>query len=304
MNMNVISYRMSAVRAALRYWSNFRTTEIVALQGSPLLGFAMAIHRPTTESVRPLMMLIAANICLVAHIFLTNDWADLHTDLSDPTKIDWFFKAGPLSRNDIAGPMIILLALSLFLFSQLGGTPTFLAIAIAAASAVYSLPQFHWKGRPILSSVLHLVGGALHFLLGYSVAGVINSRAVAAASFFALTFAAGHLTQELRDYQGDARSEIRTNAVIFGQHRAFVASLVFFTMAHVLLCYLALSGILPRPIAILVVLYPLHLYWSLTALADGLTYASICSLQARYRTIYAIIGLVTLLSLWSDSHVT
>src|SRR6185369_3681771 len=210
MNMNVISYRMSAVRAALRYWSNFRTAEIVALQGSPLLGFAMALHRPTAESVRPLVLLVADNLCLVAHIFLTNDWAEMYTDLSDPTKTDWFFKAGPVSRYDVAGPMIILLVLSLFLFSQLGGIPLLIAIAIAAASALYSLPQFHWKGRPILSSVLHLVGGALHFLLGYSVAGVIDGRAVAAASFFALTFAAGHLTQELRDYQGDARSEIRT----------------------------------------------------------------------------------------------
>jgi len=39
-------------------------------------------------------------------------------------------------------------------------------------------------------------------------------------------------------------------------------------------------------------------------LADGLTYASICRLQARYRTIYAIIGLVILLNLWGGSHVT
>ena len=269
-----------------------------------MLGFAMAIHRPTAESVRPLMLLVAANICLVAHIFLTNDWADMNADLSDPTKTDWFFKAGSENRYDIAGPMIILLALSLFLFSQLGSIPLVLAVAIAAASALYSLPQFHWKSRPILSSVLHLVGGALHFLLGYSVAGVINGRVVAAASFFALTFAAGHLTQELRDYQGDARSEIRTNAVIFGQRRTFVASLVLFTLAHVLLCYLALRGILPRPVAILVVLYPLHLYWSFTALADGLTYASICRLQARYRTIYAIIGLVMFVNLWGGGHVT
>src|SRR6185295_2009208 len=107
MNMNANSFRKSAARAAFRYWANFRTPEIVALQGSPLLGFAMAIHRPTVGSVRPMMLLLAANICLVAHIFLTNDWADMHTDLSDPTKTDWFFRVGPGNRNDIAVPMII-----------------------------------------------------------------------------------------------------------------------------------------------------------------------------------------------------
>jgi 4-hydroxybenzoate polyprenyltransferase len=288
---------MSAIRAALRYWC-FRTPEIVALQGSPLLGFACAVHRPTAESARPLVLLLAANICLVAHIFLTNDWADMNTDLANPNKVDWFFTAGHVSRNDIGGHMIGLLALSLFLFSQLGVIPLCLAVAIAVASALYSLPQFHWKGRPILSSVLHLVGGAFHFLLGYSVASVIDGRAIVIASFFALTFAAGHLIQELRDYQGDVRSEIRTNAMIFGQRRTFVASLVLFTLAHGLLCYLALRGTLPRPLATLVVLYPLHLYWSLTTLADGLNYESICRLQARYRAIYAIIGLVMLVNLW------
>src|SRR4029079_13774728 len=140
MNMNVISYRMSAVRAALRYWSNFRTAEIVALQGSPLLGFAMEIPHPTVDSVRRLMLLVAANICLVAHIFLTNDWADMHADLSDRTKTDWFSRVGAGTRTDSAVPMIILLALSLFLLSQLGGTSTFLAIAITAAGSLYSLP--------------------------------------------------------------------------------------------------------------------------------------------------------------------
>jgi len=289
---------MSAVRATLRYWLSFRTLEIVALQGSPLLGFACAIHRPTAESARPLMLLLAANICLVSHIFLINDWADLNKDLADPNKVDWSFTAGRVSANDIVGPMVGLLALSLFLFSQLGVIPLCLAAAIAVASALYSLPQFHWKGRPILSSVLHIVGGALHFLLGYSVASVIDGRAIAIASFFALTFAAGHLTQELRDAQGDARSEIRTNAVIYGQRRTFVASLVLFTLAHGLLCYLALRGTLPRPLATLVVLYPLHLYWSLTTLAGGLNYESICRLQTRYRAIYAIIGLVMLVNLW------
>ena len=164
---------------------------------------------------------------------------------------------------------------------------------------MYQTPLPLSPGRPLLSSVVHLVGGALHFLLGYSVGSVIDGRAVAIASFFALTFAAGHLTQELRDYQGDARSDIRTNAVIFGQRRTFVASLVLFTLAYALLFFLALRGTLPRPLAALVVLYPLHLHWSLTTLAEGLTYASICRLQARYRAIYAIIGVAMVVVLWS-----
>jgi 4-hydroxybenzoate polyprenyltransferase len=120
------------------------------------------------------------------------------------------------------------------------------------------------------------------------------------ATFFALTFAAGHLTQEVRDHQGDVLNTIRTNAVIFGPRRTFLASLALFTLAYALLLLLALQGILPRPLAALVVLYPLHLGWSLKTLAEGLTFESIRRLQARYRRLYAIIGLAMVVALWVD----
>lgn len=298
MNTNAFAVPASAVKAAWG-WLYFRMAEIVALQGSPLLGFAMAIHRPNAASVGPLTLLIAGNMCLVAQIFLTNDWSDASADRADRNRIETLFTPGLVSRNEIAGVITVLLAVSLFLFSLLGGIPLCLAVAISTTSALYSLRQFHWKGKPILSSVLHLVGGAFHFLLGYSVASAINGRAIAVSSFFALTFAAGHLTQELRDYDGDAQNEIRTNAVTFGRPRTFIASLLLFTLAHALLFSLSLRGTLPRPLAILIVLYPLHLYWSLKTLAEGLNHASICRLQARYRAIYAIIGLVMLVNLWN-----
>ena len=123
---------------------------------------------------------------------------------------------------------------------------------------------------------------------------------VAAAAYFGLTFAAGHLNQEVRDHDGDARSGIRTHAVVFGQRRTFVASLALFTLAHALLFVLALRGTISRPLAALVVLYPLQLYWSLEPLAEGFTYASLGRLQARYRAVYAIIGLALVVSFYAE----
>src|SRR5262249_24521886 len=157
------------------------------------------------------------------------------TDLADPNKADRVFTTRGVSRKQLGGLMVGLLTLSLFLLSQLGRVPLCLALAIAVLGAVYSLPRFNWKARPLLSSALHLLGGTLHFLLGYSVGSLIDGRGVVIAFFFALTFAAGHLTQEVRDYQGDARNDIPTNAVTFGQRRTFVASLVLFTLAYALL---------------------------------------------------------------------
>jgi 4-hydroxybenzoate polyprenyltransferase len=247
--------------------------------------------------VGPLAILIAANVCLVAHIFMLNDWSGLATDLTDPNRAAGVFTARGVGRKEIGGLAAVLLALSLLLFSRLGPITLCLSLAIATLSALYSLPRLNWKGRPFLSSAAHLAGGALHFLLGYSLGGAIDRRGLAMATFCALTFAAGHLTQELRDHRGDVLNAIRTNAVAFGRRRIFAASLALFTLAYALLLLMALQGILPRPLAALVVLYPFHLRWSLQTLAEGLTYASIRRLQARYRALYAILGLAMVAAL-------
>jgi 4-hydroxybenzoate polyprenyltransferase len=237
-------------------------------------------------------------VCLVAHIFLLNDWSNLANDLADPNKADSVFTARGVGRGEIGGLAVGLLAVSLMLFSRLGPGILGLSLAIAILSALYSVSQFNWKARPLLNSAAHLLGGALHFLLGYSLGSAIDGRGLVMALFFALTFAAGHLTQESRDHQGDAINDIRTNAVTFGQRRTFAASLTLFTLAHLLLLVLALLGIVPRALAALVVLYPIHLRWSLDTLADGLTYTGICRLQARYRTLYEILGLAMVAACW------
>jgi len=287
----------TAKAAAVRYLSCLRLPEILVLQGSPLLGALFAFRHPTAENGGPLAILIAANVFLMAHIFMLNDWSGLTTDLADPNKAARVFTARGVGRKEIGGLTAGLLALSLLLFSRLGPSTLCLALAIATLSGLYSLPRFNWKGRPVLNSATHLAGGVLHFLLGYSLGNSIDRRGLALATFFALTFAAGHLTQEIRDHQGDVLNGIRTNAVTFGKRRAFAASLVLFTLANALLLLLAFQGILPRPLAALVALYPLHLRWSLKTLAEGLTYASICRLQARYRALYAIIGLAMVAAL-------
>jgi 4-hydroxybenzoate polyprenyltransferase len=281
-----------------RYLACLRLPEILVLQGSPLLGAAFAIRHPSAENVGPLAILIVANVCLMAHVFMLNDWSGLTDDLTDPNKAAGVFTARGVGRKEIGGLAAGLLALSLLLFSRLGPSTLWLALAIATLSALYSLPHFNWKGRPLLNSAAHLAGGVLHFLLGYSLGGAIDRRGLAIAAFFALTFAAGHLTQEVRDHQGDVLNAIRTNAVIFGPRRTFATSLALFTLAHALLLLLALQGVLPHPLAALVALYPVHLRWSLKTLAEGLTYASIRRLQARYRALYAIIGLAMVAALW------
>jgi 4-hydroxybenzoate polyprenyltransferase len=187
---------------------------------------------------------------------------------------------------------VALLAMSLLLLSPFGATTLVIALAIAGLGALYSAPKPHMKGAPILGSALHLIGGLLHFLLGYSLFGAVDGRAVAIGCFFGLTFAAGHLTHEARDHEADLINGIRTNAVTFGRTRSFLAGLVLFTIAYVLLVALAARGTVPRALLLVAALYALHLHWSLEALRAGLAFESIRRLQARYRALYAAIGVM------------
>ncbi len=298
-DMNVRARPISAARDyALRYLSVLRPLDILVLQGSPLLGAAFAIGRPTLQDVGPLATLMVANVLLVTHIFMLNDWSGLTGDFADPNKAAHVFTARGVGRRDIGVLTAGLLVVSLVVFSRVGLFAFGLAAAIAASSALYSLPRFNWKGRPGLNSLAHLAGGILHFLLGYSMAHAIDGRGLAVATFFALIFAAGHMTQEVRDHEGDTINGIRTNAVVFGPRRVFGASLVLFALAQILLLLLSLQGILPRPLFALVVLFPLQLHWSLQTLREGLTYASVSRLQTRYRVLYAVIGLAMVAALW------
>ncbi len=297
-NTNTPVIPISAAKAsARRYLSCLRPQDILVLQGSPLLGAAFAIRHPGVHTLAPLATLLVANVLLVSHIFMLNDWSGLTADLADSNKAAGVFTTRGVGRREMGGLTAGLLLLSLVLFSRLGPVALCLSLAIAILSALYSLPRFNWKGRPLLNSVTHLAGGILHFLLGYSLGSAIDPRGVAIATFFALIFAAGHLTQEIRDHEGDAVNGIRTNAVIFGQRRTFAASLVLFALAHLLLLLLALKGFLPRPLAAVVALYPVQLYWSLGTLGEGLTYASVSRLQTRYRALYAVIGVAMVAAL-------
>jgi len=281
-----------------RYVACLRVRDIFFVQASAVFGAIFAFGRQTPDHLGPLALLALANAALVAHVFVVNDWANLTADRVDPARAGRLFTARGVTPAEMIGLAGGLLALSLLLFSTLGPWVLAVAAGIAALSALYSLPPFDWKGRPLLSSAAHLAGGVLHFLLGYGLAGPIDRRGVAIGVFFGITFAAGHLVQELRDHETDVRNAISTNAVSFGPRRTFIASLTLFTVSQALLFCLAMQGLVPHALGALILLYPLHLRWSLQALAGGLGPAQMARLQARYRGLYVVIGLGIMTTLW------
>lgn len=284
--------------AATRYLSCIRVPDVLVLQGPPLLGAAFALRQEAPSRIDDIALLLAANVCLMAHVFLLNDWSNLAADLADPFKAGDVFTAKGVGRPEIAAIGALLLVAALVLSARLGPVSFLLALGIAGLSALYSLPGAGFKGRPLLNSATHLIGGVLHFQFGYALGGVFDLNGWLLATFFALTFTAGHLAQEVRDHDGDVRMGVRTNAVSFGPKRTFVASVAVFTLSQALLFSMALWGTVPRALAALALLHPLQLRWSVVAFDEGLTHASLCRLQARYRLLYGAIGVAMIAALW------
>ena len=145
-----------------------------------------------------------------------------------------------------------------------------------------------------MGSINHLLGGALHFLLGYTLIHALDTNGLVMSLFFGLVFAGGHLNQEVRDYEGDLLNGIRTSAVAFGRRRTFLASLCTFTAAYAIPAGLAGLGILPRLLLWSPIVWILHIAWSLQALQRGLGFETALWMQRRYRFLFALIGLAML----------
>ncbi len=276
-----------------------RYPEVFLLQGSLILGASLAPHgRLDAGAVGRGALALLASLLLVAHVFAMNDWANLAADARDPTRSAGVFTARGVSQRAFGVLCVALLVASLLLFALLRGTTLLRAAGVAALGVVYSHPAIDAKGRPGLSSLTHLAGGGLHFLLGYSIFATIDARAVMISLFFALTFTAGHLNQEVRDHAGDLANGIRTNAVALGRRAAFLAGLLVFTLAYADLALLAAWGVVPLLLAsVAALLYPVHVICSVAALREGLTTESVRRLQARYRLLYALLGAAMLAAL-------
>lgn len=276
----------------LRLLSAIRFDEVLVLQGTPLMGAIMSLGALTVHDCIRAAIFGAGSLCLVGHVFVMNDWAGIDGDLQDPNRAARTFASKGVSRTAVGFLATALLSMTLLLFTLLGPVSLALAIAIIGLSTLYSAPAIHMKGRPVLGTSLHLVGGTLHFLLGYATFSAVDAHSIGIGCFFGLIFAAGHVMHETRGYEGDWLNGIRTNAVAFGKAKSFVAGLVLFTVAYALLVTLALFGLLPRLLVLVVVLYPVHLYASLRAVRSGLSFEGLLQYQKCYRLLYALIGLM------------
>jgi len=278
----------------MQHFASTRSLEVIALQSSPILGCFLSGFSLERSGVIRLGLLLLGSLALTAHVFVFNDWAGHSSDIRDPRRSKLAFSRRGISRRQVARLATGLLVFANLTFAVVGRPAVLIGAAIAVLSLLYSYSPSFGKGTPIVASMNHLLGGSLHFLLGYTLTHPLDARGFMISAFFGLVFAGGHLNQEVRDYEGDLLSGIRTSAVVFGCRRTFLASLCMFTAAYAILASLAALGILPRPLLWSVILWLLHMSWSLQAIQRGLGFETALWMRRRYRLLFAFIGLAML----------
>jgi 4-hydroxybenzoate polyprenyltransferase len=276
------------------HFATTRALEVLALQASPILGIFLGGYSIKRDGVVAPGLLVLGSCALTAHIFVFNDCIGYETDLRDPLRAPHVFSRRGIGRREVAWAAIILLVIASIAFAAIGFKALVFGAAIAVLGFLYSGSPVLGKSTPIAASVDHLIGGTLHFLLGYTLAHALDANGVGIGLFFGLVFAGGHLNQEVRDYDGDLVNGIRTNAVVFGRRHAFLASIFTFTAAYALLTGLAAFGVLPRLLLWSPVAWLLHLAWSLGALRRGPDFETALWMQRRYRWLFALVGLLML----------
>src|SRR5215203_209580 len=278
----------------MRHFASTRALEVLALQASPILGSFLGGFSLERCGVIRLGLLILGSLALTAHIFVFNDWAGHRSDMRDPRRATLVYVRRGISRRQVARVAIALLIFANVAFAVVGSPAILFGAAITALSLLYSCSTSFGKMTPVVASINHLLGGVLHFLLGYTLCRAPDARGLVISLFFGLVFAGGHLNQEVRYYGGDLLNGIRTSAVVFGCRRTFLASLCTFTAAYAMLAVLAALGMMPRLLLWSTLVWPLHIAWSLRALQRGLGFETALWMQRRYRLLFACIGLAML----------
>ena len=278
----------------VQHFASTRAPEVLALQASPILGILLGDFSLERWGVIRPGLLLLGSLALTAHIFVFNDWAGYNSDIHDPRRATRVTARQGISRREVAGVATILLIFANVAFAAVGGLALLFGAAIAALSFLYSCSASFGKSTPIMGSINHLLGGALHFLLGYTLVHALDANGLVMSLFFGLVFAGGHLNQEVRDYEGDLLNRIHTTAVVFGLQRTFLASLCTFTAAYAIVASLAALGLLPRLLLWSPIVWLLHVAWSLQALRRGLGFETALWMQRRYRFLFVLIGLAML----------
>ena len=277
--------------------ATIRWREAVIFQTPAVLGLAVFIPAVTLGAAGRAALACIGSFLSAAAILAFNDWADINLDSQNTLKRHGTFVERGVHPIQMLGLALALAAAGLVVFSFLSGphvAATFVAIVLGLA---YSVPIGGLRGKsiPLLSSFLHFGGTLLSFLLGALTFAPTDWRGLLIAAHPAILLTAGHLVQEVEDFEEDRLSGCGTNPVRFGRTPIFIVAAVLFGISFLLLYGLTDAGFFPPFVKYTAALYPIYLALAFQSYRLGLTRASVRRLRDRYRLLFAVVLVAMLL---------
>ena len=108
---------------------------------------------------------------------------------------------------------------------------------------------------------------------------------------------AGHLNQEIGDYEPDLKAGILTNSVKFGKNKMYFLSFSFFSLSSIYLYLLSLHNTGPREWGVLVLIsYPFYLFFFYATWRKGISFENI----SRFRNNYRLLLIVSINGLFAN----
>jgi 4-hydroxybenzoate polyprenyltransferase len=276
--------------------SSIRYLEALIFQTPTLMGLVVFLPAISFRYAVEALLACAGSFLIAAAILAINDWADINLDSQNSLKREDTFLERGVTPKQMLALAVSLAACGLAFFAALSEFQVAIALVWFGLGLAYSVPlgALRGKGIPLFSSFLHFSGTLVAFLLGALTFAPADWRMILVASYPALLLTAGHLIQEVQDYEEDRLSGCQTNAVRFGRKAVFILGCLLFGLSFLLLYWLVQEGFFPDAIKYTSILYVLYGAFAMQAYRAGLTRDSVRHLRKQYRILFAVVVLAML----------
>jgi 4-hydroxybenzoate polyprenyltransferase len=271
-----------------------RYKDVIIFEFPALVGLAFSIPAINTALLVNLAVFMLAGFLLMSNIFYFNDWSDSGSDSKVDIKSGQMHSSFGLTTSDLLTLSVISGGASLAIFAFLSLSLFVIALIILLLGIVYSFPdpRFKGKGIPLLSSFLHIAGAILTFLLGYNLYSFVDLKGILIGGYFAILLTAGHLVQEVQDHAGDQQTQIKTNAVMFGQGKVFMSGFTLFIFSFVYLFGIAQFELVPPILKYLAVFLPVFIGLGVRAFKAGFSHEAMNRFRSNYRILFGLVVII------------
>lgn len=148
-------------------------------------------------------------------VYIQNNYFGFVNDRKNPR----FSKKKILTRSHLLLLSTLFYVLGLLLFYFINSLQFYLSLIIIVLWSFYSHPKGA-KGRPFLGMLVHFVGQIIHYHMISVIFTPISYESILVSIFFSLSFCFGHIFHELKDFDFDKKSGLKTTSIFLGRKSA------------------------------------------------------------------------------------